>query len=229
MTGDDRKFTRSRIFLNGEVFEDGVGVLLASGRMPFFTYTVSGFVPMGSPGIIEESSGKTIKRISGRTAQAFITEQIGKPLAEADHGIIALSTYTDATMKQFFMRASSSFDNQTGSVRLFGSVPEGATVRVSCADRAQLLQGVSQSIDAITKSCFKPSAAVIISCAGRKWQLNSCGQEEVLAFQEALGDQLPLVGFPSFGEIGPFQDDVGAYTDSYFHNVSFVVCLLGDI
>lgn len=105
MTGDDRKFTRSRVFLNGEAVEDGVAVLLAKGDLPFFTSTTSGFTPIGVPGVVEVSHGKTVGRIGGRTAQAFIREQIGKSLAESDHGIIALATYTDATMQHFFMRA----------------------------------------------------------------------------------------------------------------------------
>lgn len=227
MTGDDRKFTRSRVFLNGEAVEDGVAVLLASGPVPFFVYTTSGFTPLGEQGVVEASKGKTVSRISGRSAQSFIREQIGKPLAEADHGVIALATYADASMGNYFMRATSGFDSQAESVRLFGSIPEGAVVRVSRAGREQLLEGVRQSAAAIARAGFKPAAAIIVSCAGRKWQMNSCGQEEVTAFQVALGSDLPLVGFPSFGELGPFLLDDGSYSASYFHNVSLVVCVLG--
>jgi len=228
MTGDDRKFTRSRVFLNGEAVEDGVAVLLAKGEFPCFVSTTSGFTPIGAAGVVEVSHGKTVSRIGGRTAQAFIREQIGKTLAESDHGIVALATYTDDTMQQFFMRASSGVDPQTESVRLFGSIPEGAIVRVSCAGREQLLRGVSKSVEALSRSGFQPAAAIIVSCAGRKWQLNSCGQEEVAAFQDALGHNLPLIGFPSFGELGPFLQDDNSCSESFFHNVSLVVCFLGE-
>jgi len=227
MTGDDRKFTRSRIFLNGRVIEDGVAVLLASGGMPFITHSASGFVPIGAPGTVEESHGKTIQRISGQSPLAFIKDQIGKPLAEADLGILALATYTDPLQEQFFLRVLYRFDKPTGAITTFGSIPSGATIRVSGANREQLMQAVSSCVEAVLRTGFTPAAAIIISCAGRKWQLNSCGQEEVQAIQESIGHHIPLVGFPSFGEIGPFIREDGRYTESFFHNATFVICLLG--
>lgn len=227
MTGDDRKFTRSRTFLNGEQFEDSVAILLASGDMPFITHTTSGFIPLGAPGTVEESQGKTITRISGQTPLAFIKQQLGKPLAEADLGILALATYPDPADDRFFLRASLRFDMLTGSYTSFGSIPIGATVRVSGADRQHLLQAVSSGIETIMRTGFIPAAAIIISCAGRKWELGSCGEEEVRAIQTVIGPDIPLIGFPSFGEIGPFLNEDGSYSDSYFHNATLAICLLG--
>ena len=227
MTGDDRKFTRSRIFLDGREIEDGVAILLASGGMPFITHSSSGFLPIGASGIVEESQGKTINRISGQTPLAFIKEQVGKPLAMADLGILALAAYSDSSPDQYVMRASYRFDMLTGAITTFGSIPAGTTIRVSGAGREQLLQAVSSCIEKVLHTGFTPAAAVIISCAGRKWQLDNCGEEEVQAIQDAIGLQIPLVGFPSFGEIGPFLKDDDSYTESFFHNATLVICLLG--
>jgi hypothetical protein len=227
MTGDDRKFTHSRIFLNGRVVEDGVAILLASGSMPFVTHSASGFIPIGAPGTVEESHGKTIQRIGDQTPLTFIKDQIGKPIAEADLGILALAAYTDQSQEQFFQRVLFRFDKLTGAITTFGSIPTGTTVRVSGADREQLLQAVSSCIETAVRSGFTPAAAIIISCVGRKWQLDTCGEEEVQAIQDAIGHHIPLVGFPSFGEIGPFFRDDGTYTESFFHNAACVICLLG--
>lgn len=227
MTGDDRKFTRSRIFLNGRAVADGVGILLASGAPPFSVHTVSGFLPIGAPGTVEASQGKTIRRVGGQTPLAFVRNQIGTPLAEADHGVLAFATYPDPAQDRFYMRASARFDAQTESITLFGSIPEGASIRVSSITRERLLHAVTECMEKVTRSGFTPAAAIIISCAGRKWQLNSRGQEEVQAFQDAVGRQVPLVGFPSFGEIGPYLKEDASYTAPFFHNVSLVICLLG--
>jgi hypothetical protein len=43
----------------------------------------------------------------------------------------------------------------------------------------------------------------------------------------AIGRRIPLIGLPSFGEIGPFRNEAGEYTPTFFHNVTFVVCLFG--
>jgi hypothetical protein len=195
--------------------------------MPFITNSSSGFTPLGAAGIVEESHGKTIARISGQTPLAFIKEQVGKPLAAADLGILALAAYSDSTPDRYFMRASYRFEMLTGAITIFGSIPAGTTIRVSGAGREQLLQAVSECIDTVTHTGFVPAAAIIISCAGRKWQLDNCGEEEVQAIQDAIGSNIPLIGFPSFGEIGPFLKDDLTYTESFFHNSTLVICLLG--
>lgn len=227
MTGDDRKFTRSRILYNNREIEDGVAILLATSGMPFITHSASGFVPIGNQGIVEDSQGKTIQRISGQTPLTFIKEQVGKPIAEADLGILALATYVDSTTERFIMRASFRFDMLTGAFTTFGSIPTGATIRVSGAGRDQLLHAVKNCVESVMLTGFIPAAAIIISCAGRKWELDSCGEEEVQAIQAAIGHNIPLIGFPSFGEIGPFLKEDGTYTESFFHNATIVICLLG--
>ncbi len=227
MTGDDRKFTRSRIFHNGQEIEDGVAILLASDCMPFIANAASGFIPTGAPGIVDEMNGKVIQRISGQASLEFVKEQIGKPLAEADLGILGFATYTDASRARFFLRSFFHFDMSTGDITTFGSIPKGSIVRVSSANREQLLQAVSNCVQAIVRTGFTPAAAIIISCVGRKWILDNCGREEVQAIQNAIGKNIPLVGFPSFGEIGPFLRDDSTYTKSFFHNATLVICLLG--
>jgi hypothetical protein len=227
LTGDDRKFTRSRIFLNGREIEDGVAILLASGTLPFVTTASSGFVPIGAPGTVEESHGKTIGRISGQTPAAFIKGQIGKPLAEADLGILALASYIDPERERFVMRASYRFDMLSGAIEIFGSIPTGSTVRISGANREQLLTAAAECIESLVRTGFKPAAAIVISCAGRKWELENCGEDEVSLIQDVLGQHIPLVGFPSFGEIGPFRRNDGTYSESLFHNTTLVICLLG--
>ncbi|MDD2542561.1 MAG: FIST N-terminal domain-containing protein [Desulfuromonadaceae bacterium] len=227
MTGDDRKFTRSRILYNNREIEDGVAILLATSGMPFITNSASGFVPIGTQGIVEDSQGKTIQRISGQTSLAFIKEQVGKSIAEADLGILALATYVDVTSERFIMRASFRFDMLTGAITTFGSIPTGATIRVSGAGREQLLHAVKNCVESVMLTGFIPAAAIITSCAGRKWELDSCGEEEVQAIQDAIGHNIPLIGFPSFGEIGPFLKEDGTYTESFFHNATIAICLLG--
>jgi hypothetical protein len=90
------------------------------------------------------------------------------------------------------------------------------------------MRGVTDAMQALTPASlgFIPSAAIIISCAGRKWLLADRGEKELSAFFAHLGYPIPLIGFPSFGEFSPFRQYDGAYTAVNFHNVTFVICLL---
>lgn len=227
LTGDDRKFTRSRIFFNDHEVEDGVAILLATGDLSFVANAASGWLPAGAVGIVEECAGSTVFRISGQSPLTFMKEQVGKPLVEADLGIVPLAVYHDIERGQFSLRTPSRFDASNGAITTFGSINAGAEVKVCIATREQIMQGVSAALDDIMAGGFKPAAAIIISCAGRKWLLDDCGREEVAAVQSYIGASIPLVGFPSFGEMGPYHQADGSYSDTLFHNVTIVICLLG--
>ena len=227
LTGDDRKFTRSRVLLNGQELEDCVAILVASGGLPHSINAASGWSPIGAPGIIEECEGSSIRRISGVSAQTFMKEQLGKPLGEADLGIIPLAMYPSGGTGCFSLRTSSHLDPSTGAINLFGSIDQGTSVRVCTATREDVIKGVSSALEGLNLEKAEGIAAVIISCAGRKWLLEDQGKGEVERILAILGRNIPLVGFPSFGEIGPFRNPDGTYTETFFHNVTFVVCIIG--
>ncbi|HEX9078677.1 MAG TPA: FIST N-terminal domain-containing protein [Desulfuromonadaceae bacterium] len=228
LAGDDRRFSRSRILFNGREVEDGVAVLLARGDLPFITNAASGWTPFGSAGIVEECRDSSIYRISGRAPMSFIREQIDKPLTDADLGMISLAIYRDEGDTSFSLRSLSRFNDPGDAVTTFGSIEQGAVVRVCGISEKQALLGVSSALEGIRRSGFTPAAAIIVSCVGRKWLLDDAWRQEVELVQKALGSHLPLVGFPSFGEIGPILTAEGTYGENLFHNVSFVICLLGE-
>lgn len=227
LAGDDRKFLKSRIFLNGEVYEDAVGVLAARGPISFIVNSASGWCPVGETGIVEETHGSTVERISGMTPQAFLREQIGKVPGETDLGIVPLATYHAEGNGHYVLRTPSSFDAQTGAATMFGSVEKGAAVRVCTATRDNVLHAVEDAMRMTKRAGFEPCGALVVSCAGRKWLLEEGTAAEVEKVLAAVGRRLPLAGLPSFGEIGPFLDAAGAYTPTFFHNVTIVVCLFG--
>jgi hypothetical protein len=228
LTGDDRKFTRSRILFNGQELEDAVSILTASGEISCSINAASGWTPIGRSGIVEESEGSTIRRISGMSPQKFMKEQLEKPLGESDLGIIPLATYHTEGTEYFALRTPSHMDSATGAITTFGSIAQGASVRVCTATREEVLQGVSNALEGMNSGTNGWSSAVIVSCAGRKWLLEDQSEEEVRQVLSTLGRKIPLIGFPSFGEISPFRKPDGTYTNTFFHNVTFVVCAFGD-
>ncbi len=229
LTGDDRRFTSSRVFLNGREYEDAVAILSGCGDLEFAVNASSGWTPVGHAGVVEEIQGCEIRTISGRSAQEFMAGALGKPLGEADMGVASLAAYQDDSTEHFFLRTPSHLHADTGAVTTFGSIERGTVVRVCSASREDVMRGVRDAMRGLPVSSlgFVPSAAIIISCAGRKWLLADRGEKEISAFAEHLGGSVPLIGFPSFGEISPFRLEDGFYTTVGFHNVTFVVCLLG--
>ena len=68
-----------------------------------------------------------------------------------------------------------------------------------------------------------PTAALIFSCAVRKYLLGSRTGEEVESARSLLPEAMAIAGMYCIGEIAP----TGASVDSHFLNETFVTLLLG--
>jgi hypothetical protein len=68
-------------------------------------------------------------------------------------------------------------------VTTFGNVEQGTVVRVCSASRGDVLSGVKDAMLGLAFDSlgFTPSAAIIVSCAGRKWLLADRGEKELAA------------------------------------------------
>ncbi|MDQ1354019.1 MAG: hypothetical protein QG657_4328 [Acidobacteriota bacterium] len=227
LTGDDWQFKKGFIFANGEVYQNAVGILGMSGEFSFAMNSASGWKPMGKTGIVEESHGNVIGYIGGKKAVDFIEEQFGMPPAEAALGVISLAVYETEQFEHFFLRTSREFNLESGEITCFGSINTGSPVRLCNATEDDVLAGVNEALAGTGELGFVPAFAVVISCGERKWLLRDRVSEETNRLFDTLGKKIPLVGFSSFGEIGPFRRKDGSFTTVFFHNVSYVVLLIG--
>lgn len=226
LAGDDRKFMRTYILANGKAYADAVGALIARGAINFLINAGSGWKPVGEPGYIEAAHDNVIERIGGSTALAFMRERMGKTPSMLDAGMVPIASM-DGMPGRPVLRTGSYFDTRTGAITVLGGMPVGARVQICEASHADVVGGVDEALRGLPLDTFQPVAALVVSCAGRKWILGDRGQEELQRLQARLGNRLPLAGFPSFGEVGPFRREDGSYTATQFHNVTFVLCLIG--
>jgi hypothetical protein len=225
LAADDRRFARSVVFLGDEAADDALMLLAASGRVPFRLDAASGWIPIGDIGRATRTEGATLHEIDHRPAEQFLREQAGKTMGGMELVILPIAEYLHENDCQFVLRSISKI-TPDGSVTLFGRITEGARVQVCHATLEEILGGVEIAIADVKEVGFDPAAAILISCAGRKWLLPQSGQEEVDRTIRELG-VLPLIGIPSYGEICPFRFTDGTYSPTMFHNVTFGVCLLG--
>ncbi len=225
LAADDRRFERSIVFVGNEAAENALIVLAAAGRIPFHINAASGWKPVGEIGLVTKAEGVVVYEIDGRPTAQFLREQTGKTRGGMELEVLPLAEYTSQDESRFVLRSCSHIE-QNGPVTLFGRISEGSRVRVCHAAFEEILGGVDTALVGVKDHTFDPGAAVIISCAGRKWLLPESGQEEVDRAIKELGP-IPLIGIPSYGEISPFRSPDGIYSSAMFHNVTFVVCVLG--
>jgi hypothetical protein len=223
LAADDRKLERTFVVCDGVVAQDAVCVLAAVGDLPHLKNVGSGWSPVGRLGTVTKADGCVVSEIDGLPAGRFIQSETGRSMRQSDLGIIPLAEYIDET--RFALRTSAHMYDMTEALRLFGRIPQGAQVRICRATMDEIIGGVEEALAGVRAFGSEPAAVIVVSCAARKWLLTENGSEEVARVRRVLGD-LPLIGFPSFGEISPLRSFDGKYSKTMFHNATFVVIVL---
>jgi hypothetical protein len=210
-------------FRDDQVAEDGVAVLLFSGPIASSVAVGTGWRTLGASGTVTRSTSGSVQEIDGRPATEFLARYLdvtgpaayGNPMSVHDVG-----------SDEAYLRAISGADTITGSVMLAGSVPVGATVQLTTADTEDILAGTRDALVRAGQTFpagSRPEAALIFSCAVRKFVLGSRTKVEAEMAREVLGSGIPFAGLYCYGEFGPVR---GTPT-SRLLNETFVTLLLG--
>jgi len=209
-------------FCNDVVAEDGVAILLFSGPIVHAVAVGTGWKTIGPKGVVTGSGFGAIDEIDGRPAIEFLARYIdrtgpatyGNPLAVFEEG---------AT--EFYLRAIQPSDSAAGSIAMAGSIPIGASVQLTTAGTDEVLAGTAGALRGVLADfgAKPPEAALIFSCAVRKFVLGSRTHVEAELASSILGPSVPFAGLYCFGEVGP----VGGTPTSRFLNETFVALLLG--
>jgi hypothetical protein len=210
-------------FAADRVVQDGLAILLFSGPIAHAVAVGTGWRTIGGSGTVTRSGYGAVYEIDGRPAVEFLARYLdvtgpasyGNPLAVVEVGA-----------EEHYLRAIQGSDPATGAVILAGSIPVGATVQLTTADIDDILAGTKAALvraGAEFPSGSRPEAALIFSCAVRKFVLGSRTQVEAELARSVYGGSMPIAGMYCYGEIGPVR---GAPT-SRFLNETFVTLLLG--
>lgn len=116
-------------------------------------------------------------------------------------------------------------DPTSGALSVPGEVPVGSTVQITTASTDQIVQAsgdtVRRAMEAFPLGAT-PTAALLFSCAVRRFLLGTRTAQEIAAARSVLPD-LPVIGMYCGGEIAPVDDT----PTSRFLNETFVALLLG--
>jgi hypothetical protein len=223
LAGDEYHLERCFVYAGREVLTDGLAVLAAVGDLGYAIHMTGDLMPVGRPGVVTAAAGTALLSIDGMPATEFITQQAGKPLSLADLGISAFRLTGAAEPASSCLRTVRAIDPGRGSVTLFGAVQPGQHIQFCQVVPEAIVQDVRDLSRRLSRTDRSPAAGLVISCAGRKRVLTHRQDDhEVGAVREGYGRVLPLVGFPSFGEIGPRPTETG-YGRTLFHNMTCIL------
>lgn len=168
----------------------------------------SGWDEFGPERTITRSDKNSLYEIDGKKALDLYKEYLG-PYKEELPGSALLFPLSlkEPGSGGLLVRTILSIDENEGSMRFAGNLPQGSKVRLMKGSFDRLIDGSSTAAknSIVCADETSPELAILVSCVGRKLVLLDRTDEEVLAVQQIFGKGTCLTGFYSYGEISPFN------------------------
>jgi hypothetical protein len=237
--GDEANFEKTRQFYNGKVYSDTIPGLMISAREGYRTGVGvrSGFESIGIRFFCTEAEGNVIKKLDGESALGLYSEFLGEERAKQLPGVALeypfglIDKVASIDGKEYFqLRCGLAVDHEKGHISLAASIPEGSAITLTTASRTEIIAGARLAAEQAKESLqgARPKAIMMFSCVGRKLVLGRRTQEEVDAVKDVLGHDVPLIGFYTYGEIGPISKMEKDLAQTKFHNETVVLWVLGE-
>ena len=224
--GDQWRMKGTNQFYNDKVFTDAAPFLLIGGPLLYSFGVETGWIPIGKKARVTKSDNNVVYEIDNVVALDFYKHHLGDSIGLDDDNLIAdypLAVFED-DKESFYLRSPIIIDGETGSLTFVGNVPQGSTIQITHSTRDKIVEATKTSVNSSVTDYpgTKPSAALCFSCASRKQVLGTRVEEEYDAFKKNFPD-LPVVGFYTYGEIGPLKKG----NPTRFHNDTFFNLILG--
>jgi hypothetical protein len=122
--------------------------------------------------------------------------------------------------------------NEQGSITCAAEIPEGSEIRLMVGSRDEAVKVAKLAAENAVSQLegSKPKAVIIFNCIARNKLFGEKSGDEISAIQEAIGSDVPLIGFYTYGEQAPLGGEVRNIEkcNSAFHNETVVICVLAD-
>ncbi len=238
--GDDGQFKETFQFYNGKCYRgDRVTALLISGDKKFVTSTGvrSGFESIGGRIYCTKAKKNVVEEFENTKAldlyKNLLGEQRSKRLPEVcleyPFGLID-SKAAIGEHEYFQLRCGLAVNEEDGSITLAGSIPEGSAITLTTASRKDIINGAKQAAVQAKEGLFNatPKLILMFSCIGRKLVLGRRTSEEIEIVKQVFGEDVPIIGFYTYGEIGPIDKNKEKLQAARFHNETVVLWVLGE-
>jgi len=220
-SSDPWKFTEICQFYQTEVLHDAAPILFFSEPLIFASGVASGWTPFTSLHKLEEVEKNVALTISNKKALQFYVDYLGgSPTL-----IHPLAIY-EKDDENFYLRAPLASLEDKGAIVFTGELHRNSNVRISKADHNSIIEAAIKAyLQAMNKYPNQEFAcAFMTSCACRRQILGSKTRQEYETIKEKILQSLPLFGFYSLGQFGPYTD----IQKCVWHIETIVFTLIGE-
>ncbi len=237
-SGDDFAFKKTYQYLNDKVYSGSVVGLGLTGNFKIGIGVKHGWIPIGEPMKVTKSSGAVIHEINDAPAVKIYEDYFGAEEAKAlrTEALARLAITYPLGMKvpgseELLIRDPITVDEK-GSITCAAEIPEGSEIRLMIGSREEAVKVAKIAAENAVAQLdgSEPKAVIIFNCIARNKLFGDRSGEEINAIQQAIGKEVPLIGFYTYGEQAPLGGEVRNVEQckSAFHNETVVICVLAD-
>jgi small ligand-binding sensory domain FIST len=199
-----------------------------------FTHTIGitqACHPVSGPLIVTRADEKVIHELRGRPALEYLTQLIKEPdpkrfsevLEYLMIGLPVDPSGTELESGKYIVRHITGVDPSNSSIIINDEITPGQPLTFVMRDRKRALQEFEELLDEIAQSQASnpPRFGLYFNCAGRGNSLYQSPNTDIQLIQKYLGE-IPLIGFFTFGEIAPINQQ------NYLHTFSGILTLISD-
>lgn len=234
--GDEAKFKNTYQYYNGEVYQDTVvGMLLCGSSITTATGVRSGWESVGSRVKCTKAKGNVVYKFGDKPALEVYKGLLGSERAkklpaiglEYPMGLVDQRAKIEG-YDYFQIRCPLAVNEKDGSVTFAASIPEGNEVTLTYSSRTSVINGAKLSAQQAKKTLgsAKPRLILMFSCVARKMVLGRRTNEEINSVKKVFGKGIPIIGFYTYGEIGPIDKRVPSLRSTRWHNETVVIYVL---
>lgn len=230
LAGDGAAFGTTQVIHNTDVKS---GLIVAAGfygdRLHVGYGSLGGWDLFGPDRIITRSSGNVLYELDGQSALALYKSYLGDYAGDLPSSALLFPLTIQLEDKQErVVRTILGVNEEDQSMTFAGDVPEGCQAQLMRANFDRLVDGAAGAAGACNRFQLPDQPwdlGLLISCVGRKMVLKQRVEEEVEGVRDVLGEQVPLIGFYSYGELSPLAND----TTCSLHNQTMTITTFSEL
>jgi len=186
-----------------------------------------GWDPFGPERMITKSKDNVLYELDGQPALDLYKKYLGDAAKDLPGSalLFPLTVRNPETNNHSIVRTILAVDEDQKSMTFAGDIPQGYIAQLMRGNFDHLVDGASTAAQNVpTSAATSDQLAVLVSCIGRKLLLGQRIGDEVEAVSAALGNNVHTIGFYSYGEICP-QEQNGF---SALHNQTMTITTIGE-
>lgn len=222
LAGDGTRFQHTFVGLNETPKE---GMIVAVGfygeHLSVTCGSAGGWNPFGPKRLITRSDKNILYELDGKPALEVYKTYLGENANELPGAglLFPLSIQVPGT-NIVLVRTILNINEEEKSLTFAGNMPMNSFAQLMRAGIDNLIEGASEAAEASVKNLAKgPDLAILISCIGRRMQMDQRTEEEIEIIRTIYGESTAITGYYSYGEISSCED----FRTSILHNQTMTV------